>query len=349
MEKIHFDAQRVILFLLLFGLLASSVLAYADAVPVVVGQERLSGAKAASQRLYDLDSKMQKNYTATQRLVGESLSPVIIALFNGEGGKYILRRNGNTEAVEPVPETYQQIKSVSHTLVGLFEIVAPYFKASGIDNWRPKLQEYSTMLKNALATLDQVGLPENAEKNCRTILQGGVRFADKALMSGSFSADEYSSYAKSVWPAVQQNIELAAKLQVDHFEEVLTEWKTEMGNEEWSRMYAIVGTAWAMRRENVHFQILAQMMGRDAINDRLIIAESIADPTEHDLIMLLGRIVNDRDLAVHVFGGKLEYRMDVELMGEAVHDETIRKMSPHHPAVPKDWMPYKEHKMPNEQ
>ncbi|MGE0367544.1 MAG: hypothetical protein AB7P53_01205, partial [Candidatus Dadabacteria bacterium] len=79
----------------------------------VVGEERLTESQEAAQRLYNLDAKMTANYTDTQRLAGQSQSPVILVMFNGVGGKYILIRNGNVEAVEPVPALYQQIKSAS--------------------------------------------------------------------------------------------------------------------------------------------------------------------------------------------------------------------------------------------
>jgi len=93
----------------------------------VVGQERLTTSQESAQRLYDLDDTMMANYADTQRLVGESQSPVIIVMFNRVGGKYILRRNGSEVSVEPVPALYQRMKSVSHTIVGIFEIITPYF------------------------------------------------------------------------------------------------------------------------------------------------------------------------------------------------------------------------------
>ena len=347
------DMKDKVVMWVVFVMIAVSVL-LAGAGPAacesegVVGEERLTAAQAASLRFYDLDDTMRANYAVTQRLVGESQSPVILALFNGVGGRYVLRRNGSVVSVEPVPPLYRQMKSVSHTIVGVFEIVSPYFNNSEIDNWRPKLAQFNEMLSKALETLDQAGLPPDVEKNCRTILEGGVSFTGKALEAGKFTAADYTAYAKEVWPSINKNINLAAKLQVDHFEKVLSNWRKEMGEEEWSKLYAIVNCAWAMRRENVHFQILAEMMGRDAINDRLIIAESILDVTEDDLIMLLGRIINDRDLAVNVFGKKLKYRMDVELMGEGTREEIIKNASPHHPVIDVNWMKYKEHKMPNE-
>jgi hypothetical protein len=88
------------------------------------------------------------------------------------------------------------------------------------------------------------------------------------------------------------------------------------------------------------------MMGREAVNDRLIMAEAIKDVTEDDLLMLLGRFVNDRVLSILVFDKT--YRMDVELMGESARAETLKQSTPHHPAIDMKWMPYEEKKMPNE-
>lgn len=320
--------------------------AHADDPRSVIDEIQVSKEQEAASRLYALDAKMQLNYADTQRLIGEQQSPVILAMFNGSGGRYILRRNGKEEAVEPVPPTYEQVKSVSHTIVGIYEILAPYFANPETGNWRPKLTVFHQMLESGLATLHDVGLPDETEGHCRTILENGIAFTGQILDDGSFSAESFSAYAKTVLPSIKHNITLASKLQVDHFRDLVTEWREEMGEEEWSRLYALVGTAWAMRRQNVHFQILAEMMGRDAVNDRLIMAESIPDITEDQLIMLLGRIINDRGVGVLVFDS--EYRMDVELMGEGARSETQALSTPHHPAMDMDWLPYEEHKMPNE-
>ena len=124
----------------------------------IIQQVQISEVTEASDRLYKLDSLMQANYAKTQYEVGQMQSPVILALFNGTGGKYILRRNGKQVAVEPVPPIYEQIKSVSHTLVGIFEIVSPYFNYSESGNWRTALSEYNQSMKDALATLSNAGM-----------------------------------------------------------------------------------------------------------------------------------------------------------------------------------------------
>jgi hypothetical protein len=313
----------------------------------IIDQMQLTAPEEAANYLYTLDTEMQSNYAKTQYATGQMQSPVILAMFNGTGGRYILRRNGKQEAVEPVPALYQQMKSVSHTLVGIFEIISPYFEDSQTGNWQHSLAEYDRQMKEALARLSNVGMPTEYERYCQNILEGGIAFMDKALKTGTFTAADYSAYAKALMPDVYKTISLAGKLQVDHFQAVVKKWRQDMGEEEWSRLYTVVNTAWAMRRENVHFQIMAQMMGRDAINDRLILAEAINNVTEDDLIMLLGRIVNDRVLSILVFDKT--YRMDVELIGEAARAATESASCPQYPAIDLEWMPYEQHKMPNEE
>lgn len=313
----------------------------------IIDQMQLTAPEEAANYLYALDTEMQSNYAKTQYATGQMQSPVILAMFNGTGGRYILRRNGKQEAVEPVPALYQQMKSVSHTLVGIFEIISPYLEDSQAGNWQHSLAEYDRQTKEALARLSNVGMPTEYERSCQNIMEGGIAFMDKALKTGTFTAADYSTYAKAVMPDVYKTISLAGKLQVEHFQAVVKKWRQDMGEEEWSRLYTVVDTAWAMRRENVHFQIMAQMMGRDAINDRLIMAEAINDVTEDDLLMLLGRIVNDRVLSILVFDKT--YRMDVELMGEAARAATESASCPQYPAIDMEWMPYEQHKMPNEE
>jgi len=245
-----------------------------------------------------------------------------------------------------VPAIYQKVKSVSHTLLGIFAIVSPYFDYSESGKWRSDASAFNQSMTEALATLDQVAMPAEVEEDCRLILEGGIAFLDKILKQGTCTANEYSTYARSLLPHVNKNIMLAGKLQVDHFESVVKRWRKEMGEEEWSRLYTVVNTAWSMRRENVHFQIMAQMMGRDAVNTRLIMAESVNDVTEDDLLSLLGRIVNDRALSILVFDDT--YRMDVELMGEAASAAVQAASCPQYPGLNTDWSPYEDHKIPGE-
>ena len=53
--------------------------------------------------------------------------PIILALFTGDGGQMILYRPGHPpEVAPPVPIVYQLAKSIGHSTMAIYEIVAPY-------------------------------------------------------------------------------------------------------------------------------------------------------------------------------------------------------------------------------
>ena len=53
--------------------------------------------------------------------------PVILGLFSGAGGRFILYRPGQPPLEAPqVPVVYQLLKSVGHSTMALAEVVGPY-------------------------------------------------------------------------------------------------------------------------------------------------------------------------------------------------------------------------------
>ena len=57
--------------------------------------------------------------------------PVILGLFSGAGGRFILYRPGMAPIdAPPVPIVYQLLKSVGHSTMALAEVVVPYLEQS---------------------------------------------------------------------------------------------------------------------------------------------------------------------------------------------------------------------------
>ena len=68
------------------------------------------------------------------------------------------------------------------------------------------------------------------------------------------------------------------------------------------------------RQNNVLFSVLAQFFGADAINDRLLLIETVSfTTTQADMLDSLTRIIADRSVGV-LFSGSY-HLMDYELMG----------------------------------
>jgi hypothetical protein len=94
---------------------------------------------------------------------------------------------------------------------------------------------------------------------------------------------------------------------------VLADWKKMLGAD-WEKTYAASNTIYATRQNNVLFSVLAQFFEPEAINDRLILIETISFTTSPDEMMeALTRIIADRSDGALFFGNY--YLMDYELMG----------------------------------
>ena len=74
---------------------------------------------------------------------------------------------------------------------------------------------------------------------------------------------------------------------------VLADWKTMLGAD-WDKTYAASNTIYVARQNNVLFSVLAQFFGADAINDRLLLIETVSfTTTEADMLDSLTRIIAD--------------------------------------------------------
>jgi len=102
---------------------------------------------------------------------------------------------------------------------------------------------------------------------------------------------------------------------------VVGEWKRLLGAD-WEKTYAASNTIYVARQNNVLFSVLAQFFGPDAINQRLIMIETISfTTTPDDMLDSLTRILSDR-IVGQLFFGNL-YMMDYELMGSSARDAIV--------------------------
>jgi len=94
---------------------------------------------------------------------------------------------------------------------------------------------------------------------------------------------------------------------------VIGEWKTMLGAD-WDKTYAASNTIYVARQNNILFSVLAQYFGPEAINERLMLIETISfTSTPDDMLTSLTRIIADRSVGALYFGNY--YLMDYELMG----------------------------------
>jgi hypothetical protein len=310
---------------------AADLPAYFDGV---VGTQTTTPADVGTKNVLQLNTSMFELYGDAAQIFTRNIlaqHPVILGLFSGAGGRFILYRPGKAPLEAPsVPPVYQLLKSVGHSTMALAEVVTPYLNSPNDPSWRGSLAAYRSRMQSALDGLDATGMRSDWLPVSRSILQNNIAFMDECLNANAISADALQAFAKKQSPLLKKNIAWAAQTQVAHWMDVIGGWKNMLGAE-WEKTYAASNTIYVARQNNVLFSVLAQFFGPEAINDRLLLIETVSfTTTPNDMLESLTRIISDRAVGAAFFGN--DRLMDFELMGgdarQAIIDEDKKREIP---------------------
>jgi hypothetical protein len=204
---------------------------------------------------------------------------------------------------------------------------------------------YRSRMQSALDGLDATPMEPAWRDNNRTILQNNIAFMDDCVAKGVIAFAALEAFGKKQAPYLAKNVAWAAQTQVNHWMTVLAGWKTMLGAD-WDKTYAASNTIYVARQNNVLFSVLAQFFPPEAVNDRLLLIETVSfTTTQTDMLDSLTRIIADRSVGSLFFGNY--HLMDYELMGgdaraAIVAESGQRGMTPFLPPV----VPFGSHQWP---
>ena len=283
----------------------------------LVGTTPQSPAVLATNNFLRLNKTMFELYGDAGKIFTNNIrgrNPVILALFSGAGGRFILYRPGQAPVTAPqVPPVYQLMKSVGHSTMAISEIVLPYVDNPADTSWRNSMIMYRGQMQVAIDSVAALPMQEDWKPNNRGILANNIAFMDECLAKNVIAYDTLQAFGKKQAPLLALNVKWAAETQVAHWMGVMAEWKKLIGPD-WDKTYAASNTIYVARQNNVIFSVLAQFFGPEAINDRLVLIETVSfTTTPEDMMEALVRIVADRSVGLLFFGSY--HLMDYELMG----------------------------------
>jgi hypothetical protein len=283
----------------------------------IVGTQTATPAEIGTKNILQLNTTMFELYGDAGQVFRKNIlaeHPIILGLFSGAGGRFILYRPGMAPLDAPsVPIVYQLLKSVGHSTMALAEVVVPYLNSPNDLTWRASLAAYRNRMQSALDGLDAAPMQDDWKPTSRSILQNNIAFMDECLKKNVISPEALRQFAKKQGPLLKENIAWAAQTQVAHWMGVIAGWKQMLGTD-WEKTYAASNTIYVARQNNILFSVLAQLFGPEAINDRLILIETVSfTTTPEDMLESLTRIIADRSVGAAFFGNY--YLMDYELMG----------------------------------
>ena len=302
-------------------LCASSAISSAQNLPSymapISGKTATAPAEIATKDILALNTGMFELYGDAAKIFQKNIldkHPMILALFSGAGGRMILYRPGMAPTEAPqVPIVYQLLKSVGHSTMALAEVVGPYVDNADDKSWRGAMLAYRSRMQSALDGLDLTPMEASWRDNNRIILKNNIAFMDECVAKGVIPFAALEAFSKKQAPFLAKNVSWAAQTQVGHWMNVLADWKTQLGPD-WDKAYGASNTIYVARQNNVLFSVLAQFFGPDAINDRLLLIETVSfTTTPADMLESLTRIIADRSVGSLFFGNY--HLMDYELMG----------------------------------
>ena len=250
--------------------------------------------------------------------------PIILALFSGAGGRMILYRPGQAPLDAPsVPKVYQVMKSLGHSTMAISEVVLPYVDKPDNKAWQAPMKAYVTENKNALDGIGVAEMPDEWRANSKSILENNIAFMEDCLAKGVIKMEAVEAFAKKQGPFLKLAVNWAASTQVKHWMSVLDEWKKQ--GLDFDKTYAASNTIYVARQNNVLFSVLAQYFGPEAINDRLMLIETVSfTTTPDDMLAGMVRIISDRSVGGLFFNSY--HLMDYELMGGDARKTIISEM-----------------------
>ena len=168
----------------------------------ISGRTTSTPAETATKNVLALNTMMFELYgNAAQIFQKNFLSkhPVILGLFSGAGGRFILYRPGQAPLNAPqVPIVYQLLKSVGHSTMALAETVGPYLDNPADQSWRGPMLAFRARMQ---AALDGLEVEPDAERH----LQPEDEIAQALTVA-------FASLSPDAKAAVQDQINHAAEL-----------------------------------------------------------------------------------------------------------------------------------------
>ena len=272
----------------------------------------------AFRSIYQLNDSMFDIYNNSLRVVQANIRarvPLIMALFSSKGGRFILYRPGQEPLEAPsVPLIYQINKSVGHSAMATYAVVAPYIADPKADTtWAPLMKRYNLEIKMAKESVKHLDITPEQQELLQNTLAKIIAFQDMCLKNGTFTYAEVEAYARGVEPNIEKLVAIASGAQVAHWFKVMTEWKAMLGKD-WDKTYGLSNSIYVARQNNILYSVLVQFFGEIAMNDRLLLLETTDfQTTPEEMMEAFARIVGDRVLGKVFFND--DYLMDYELLG----------------------------------
>jgi hypothetical protein len=192
-------------------------------------------ATPAEQAADDLNAAVLKTYRQAKAVRLAQTSPVIIVAFD----QLIMIRNGDERRLDFTPRSYDNFKEMSHTVMGFYGAAALGMAAPTSD-WAVEFRSLRERAGAMLPKLAALGLAGDRLDRGTRLLSEGIAFADRMIAAGAVTQAETADYARRMAPLILANAADAAVAQIDGLHALVRQFRSEITDEEWKRLYVVV-------------------------------------------------------------------------------------------------------------
>jgi len=200
-------------------------------------------------------------------------------------GTQLIVLNQNTERKHSVAGgTYHALKSISHAPFLLVVTLLGNEGPTLTSTTRESLERQRQLLADALLALthpdpaQRPPVPAELVEQEQALLKATAALVEEVLASGPPSQQRLEAFAAGVRPIIHANFLAAAREVLGNLHQRVTEFRAEIGEEQWARTHVVVSVARQARAREITVQyferVLGERMGEGASQEgRLVVAE----------------------------------------------------------------------------
>jgi len=275
----------------------------------VAGEINAPAPQNEPDPLVTLNNAFRGEYSRAKTEALSKLGPLIIV----EGVKAVLVRDGKKTEAEIQPPLYQALKAVAHIPFAIF-LMFDQSNFGGLTDARvAQLRDYRKLIVDARSSLKDREFSETQLQKQQKIIDDSLAFLDAAIENRQVQKTALDEFARQMTPVLLENVDEAAKVELDALHSNVTEWRHRMTPDEWKALHVVVMVAHMPRDEELTVQYFQRLLDDPIEGHRIICAEGLWE--EPRALELLATHLIDGAAGVAFFG---EYmRMHRDLLADA--------------------------------
>ena len=276
-----------------------------------------ANAQSSDDSVRRLNGAFREAYANARAKTLRQSGPIILV----RGDSLILINGEQRVEGSIVDEAYHDLKTVAHVPLTIYALLSSCEDGEIDEQLIAQLRKVRELMSNASKAFHDRLDDSNLEKRQRSMLQACMDFVDRVLDSQRHSRADLLKLTTSSVRQIQENLEAAAKYQIDNYHQQVLEWRKSLSDEQWARLHILIPGSPMARRDSLAVQYFAKLLGERGESRRIVYAESLF--AESQAMNRLGTHFFDTQIGVDFFSDRWRMHRDVLGTATAKYLETL--------------------------